>query len=69
MAYTRESSIKSVAKVKGVIEFVEEMTNMKITPALLMMAGNMSCAEAAMHVNWTDEQVDKVLDFANSVEE
>jgi|GEM_PF-1888216 hypothetical protein len=69
MKYTRDSQVTVLAKVEGMLEYIEEKTGTKVTDGMLAMAGGMSCGSAAGFVGWSDEQVNELLEFANSKEE
>lgn len=69
MKFTKDSTVNSLAKVKGIQEAIAEITGTKITPGMIAMGGGMTCTTAGSFVGWTDEQIEQIIAYANSVEE
>lgn len=66
MAYSLDSSVNRLAKVEGLLDAIQEITGTKVTAGMLAMGGNMSLMGAGGMVGWTEEQMQKIVDYANS---
>lgn len=69
MKFTKDSTVNSLAKVEGIQEAIANITGTKITPGMIAMGGGMSCMTAGGFVGWTEEQVEQIIAYANSVEQ
>jgi len=63
--YTRETHLKEISGLPGIIDFLSEHSGQKVAPFALKMGANMTLQKAGKYLKWTDEQIQKVVDELN----
>lgn len=66
MAYSFDSTVSNLSKIEGMLDAIAEITGTKVTAGMLAMGGGMSLQSAGGFVGWTEEQMQKIVDYANS---
>jgi nucleoside-diphosphate-sugar epimerase len=63
--YTRETRLKEISRLPGIVEFLSQRAGQKVAPYALKIAGGISIQKAGSYLKWGDEQIQKIVDELN----
>jgi len=63
--YTRETRLREISNLPGIIDFISKHSGQKIEPYALILGGGITLQKAGGYLKWTDEQIQKVVDELN----
>jgi len=64
--YTRETRLREISGLPGIIDFISEHSGQKIEPYALILGGGITLQKAGGYLKWTDEQIQNVVDELNA---
>jgi hypothetical protein len=65
--YTRETRLREISKLPGIIDFMSKHSGQKVEPYALILGGGMTIQKAGSYLKWTDEQIQGVVDELNAI--